>query len=128
MPFLAADCQFDMGDYDTARRPYQVLAERYPDRLEGLNALGGMVRCYSALGDTANDAATPGRDRRAAAEDAQTGARSVVGLAHDGAKADQHAVRRIHHRVTENTEDKIEAIAFLCVLCVLCDSVVNPSL
>ncbi len=54
VPFLAADCQFYKGDYDDARKAYQILAERYHDRLEGLNALGGMVRCYSALGDRAN--------------------------------------------------------------------------
>ena len=54
VPFLAADCLFDLGDYDTALMAYQILAERYPGRLEGLNALGGMVRCHSALGDTAH--------------------------------------------------------------------------
>ncbi len=54
VPFQAADCLFDLGDYDTALMAYKILAERYPGRLEGLNALGGMVRCYSALGDTVN--------------------------------------------------------------------------
>ena len=54
VPFQAADCLFDLGDYDTALTAYKTLAERYPGRLEGLNALGGMVRCYSALGDTTN--------------------------------------------------------------------------
>ncbi len=50
----SADGLFDSGDYDAALKAYRILADRYPDRLEGLNALGGMVRCYSALGDTAN--------------------------------------------------------------------------
>ncbi len=54
VPFQAADCLFDLGDYDTALMAYKILTERYPGRLEGLNALGGMVRCYSALGDTAD--------------------------------------------------------------------------
>ena len=54
VPFMAADCLFDLGDYDTALMAYKILAERYPGRLEGLNALGGMVRCYSALGDMTN--------------------------------------------------------------------------
>ena len=54
VPFQAADCLFDLGDYAAALTAYRILADRYPDRLEGLNALGGMVRCYSAVGDTAN--------------------------------------------------------------------------
>ena len=54
VPVLAADCLFDLGKYDDARNAYQVLAERFgPDRLERLNALGGLVRCYAAVGDTA---------------------------------------------------------------------------
>ena len=52
MPFLAADCHFDQGEYPVALAAYERLAARYAERLEGLNALGGMVRCYSALGDT----------------------------------------------------------------------------
>ena len=51
VPFLAADCHFDQGEYPVALAAYGRLAARYADRLEGLNALGGMVRCYSALGD-----------------------------------------------------------------------------
>lgn len=51
VPFLAADCRFDLGEYPTALAAYEGLAQRYNNRLEGLNALGGMVRCYSALGD-----------------------------------------------------------------------------
>ncbi len=48
VPFLAADCHFDQGEYPAALAAYERLATRYADRLEGLNALGGMVRCYSA--------------------------------------------------------------------------------
>lgn len=48
VPFLAADCHFDQGDYSGALAAYERLATRYAERLEGLNALGGMVRCYSA--------------------------------------------------------------------------------
>ena len=51
VPFLAADCHFDQGEYPVALAAYERLAARYAERLEGLNALGGMVRCYSALGD-----------------------------------------------------------------------------
>ncbi|HVS37148.1 MAG TPA: tetratricopeptide repeat protein [Gemmataceae bacterium] len=54
VPFLAADCLFDQGEYNTSLDAYRILADRYPGRLEGLNALGGMVRCYSAMGDTVN--------------------------------------------------------------------------
>ena len=51
VPFLAADCRFDLGEYPVALAAYEALAQRYANRLEGLNALGGLVRCYSALGE-----------------------------------------------------------------------------
>jgi hypothetical protein len=53
VPFLAADCLFDMGQYKHALMVYEAQAKRYTGRLEGLNALGGMVRCYAALEDKA---------------------------------------------------------------------------
>jgi tetratricopeptide (TPR) repeat protein len=46
--FSVADCRFDLGDYPTALKLYDALAERYADRLERLTALGGAARCYAA--------------------------------------------------------------------------------
>jgi tetratricopeptide (TPR) repeat protein len=51
VPFTAAECCFNLGQYEKALQIYQHLAQRYPsDRIEGLNAMGGLVRCYAALG------------------------------------------------------------------------------
>lgn len=47
--FKAADCRFMLGKYDEALKSYQSLASRYHDQIEGLTALGGTVRCLSAL-------------------------------------------------------------------------------
>ena len=41
MPFLAADCRFNLGRYDEALQLYDCLAKRFVGRTEGLNALGG---------------------------------------------------------------------------------------
>jgi tetratricopeptide (TPR) repeat protein len=48
VPFLAADCLFNLGDYDKALARYEALAEQYRGRPEGLYALGGTARVWSA--------------------------------------------------------------------------------
>jgi tetratricopeptide (TPR) repeat protein len=47
--FLAADCRFNLGRYEEALEFYEVLVDRYKQRTEKLTALGGAVRCLSAL-------------------------------------------------------------------------------
>jgi len=49
IPFIAAECRFNLGDYEGALKIYEALAKKMHERPEGLNALGGMVRCHSAL-------------------------------------------------------------------------------
>jgi TolA-binding protein len=50
--FLEAECWFDHGGknrkYEEAIALYTQLAQRYAGSVEGLNAQGGLVRCYSA--------------------------------------------------------------------------------
>jgi tetratricopeptide (TPR) repeat protein len=48
IPFLAAECRFNLGDYPRALEIYMRLLDRYKGRLEALNALGGIARCYAA--------------------------------------------------------------------------------
>ncbi len=50
IPFTAAACRFDLGEYKTALEIYNHLAERHKGTDEALNALGGAVRCHAALG------------------------------------------------------------------------------
>jgi tetratricopeptide (TPR) repeat protein len=47
--FLAAECRFNMGKYEESLEFYEVLVDRYSARTEKLTALGGVVRCLSAL-------------------------------------------------------------------------------
>jgi tetratricopeptide (TPR) repeat protein len=50
VPFLAADCRFNLGEYDLALEAYEKLAARHPGQTRaGLNALGGTVRCHVSL-------------------------------------------------------------------------------
>jgi tetratricopeptide (TPR) repeat protein len=49
VPFKAAACRFHLNEYDLAAASYEKLYAKYPDRLEGLNALGGAVQCYFLL-------------------------------------------------------------------------------
>jgi tetratricopeptide (TPR) repeat protein len=51
VPFIEARCRFDGGFYDEALKVYSSLAQRYPNRPEGLDALVGCVHCYAAVGD-----------------------------------------------------------------------------
>lgn len=51
VPFNEADCLFKRGRYQDALKIYERLAIRFPQRPEGLEALGGTARCYAALGD-----------------------------------------------------------------------------
>ncbi len=49
--FSVADCRFNLGEYATALKLYDDLADRYQGRLERLSALGGTARCYAAQRD-----------------------------------------------------------------------------
>lgn len=51
VPFIAADCRFNLGQYKEALAIYEKLIAAHPNQLPGLNALGGAVRCHAALGD-----------------------------------------------------------------------------
>lgn len=50
IPLLAAECKFNMGQYEAAMLIYTRLAAKTRGKKEMLHALGGMVRCHSALG------------------------------------------------------------------------------
>ncbi len=50
IPLLAAECKFNMGQYEAAMLIYTRLAAKTRGKKEALHALGGMVRCHSALG------------------------------------------------------------------------------
>jgi tetratricopeptide (TPR) repeat protein len=50
VPFVTAKCWFNLGQYDKSLHVYERLIERYPEQLEGLDALGGAVSCHAALG------------------------------------------------------------------------------
>ncbi len=48
-PYAIADCQFNLGKYVDALAGYGNLAKRNAGTREGLHAMGGVVRCHSAL-------------------------------------------------------------------------------
>jgi tetratricopeptide (TPR) repeat protein len=50
VPFIAARCRFNLGQYDEALRLYEKLVGRHPTGVQGLQALGGAVSCHAALG------------------------------------------------------------------------------
>lgn len=50
IPLLAAECKFNMGQYEAAMLIYTRIAAKTRGKKEMLHALGGMVRCHSALG------------------------------------------------------------------------------
>ncbi|MFO0926060.1 MAG: tetratricopeptide repeat protein [Gemmataceae bacterium] len=50
VPFIAAKCWFNLGQYDKALEIYNRLIDRYQNKVEGLDALGGAVSCHAALG------------------------------------------------------------------------------
>jgi tetratricopeptide (TPR) repeat protein len=56
VPFIAARCRFNLGQYDEALRLYERLAERHPSGVEGLLALGGTVSCHAGLLQAAKSA------------------------------------------------------------------------
>jgi hypothetical protein len=49
--FSLADCRVKLGEYATALKLYEELADRYRNRLEHLSALGGTARCYALQRD-----------------------------------------------------------------------------
>jgi tetratricopeptide (TPR) repeat protein len=50
VPFVAAKCWFNLGEYDKALRLYEGLITRHAAKAEGLDALGGAISCHAALG------------------------------------------------------------------------------
>jgi hypothetical protein len=63
VPYVQAECCFNLGEYPLALETYTRLAERFARPIDGpsdplapryaewrLEALGGVVRCYAALG------------------------------------------------------------------------------
>ncbi|MSR31441.1 MAG: tetratricopeptide repeat protein [Gemmataceae bacterium] len=50
IPLLSAECQFNLGKYEEALGTYARQAARLKGKQEGLHALGGLIRCHSALG------------------------------------------------------------------------------
>lgn len=47
--FMVAECAFDLEQYADAARLFDVLADRYRYRVDGLTALKQLTRCYWAL-------------------------------------------------------------------------------
>ncbi len=68
--FSVAECRFDLGTngYEEAIRLYEALAKRYEKRVEGLNALVQITRCYWIKNDTERARDTLLRIRTALAE------------------------------------------------------------
>jgi tetratricopeptide (TPR) repeat protein len=50
VPFIAADCLFNLGSYEKALARYEALAQQYAGRAAGLRALGGSARIYTSRG------------------------------------------------------------------------------
>jgi tetratricopeptide (TPR) repeat protein len=50
VPLIAAQCFFDLGEYDKALERYQQLAQQHRGRTEGFQALAGLVKVYVAKG------------------------------------------------------------------------------
>jgi lipopolysaccharide biosynthesis regulator YciM len=56
--FALADCHFELGDYSGAARLYEDIVGRYPDRVEALEALKQITRCYWVERDSKKAAET----------------------------------------------------------------------
>ncbi len=50
IPFIAAKCLYHAGEYSEAVKLFEKLIDKYEGRVESLEALGGAVSCYSAMG------------------------------------------------------------------------------
>src|SRR5262249_6898474 len=44
--FAVAECHFELGDYSGAARLYEDIVGRYADRVEAIEALKQITRCY----------------------------------------------------------------------------------
>jgi hypothetical protein len=51
VPFIVAQCRFNLGEYDKALQKYDELANKWGNRPQGLWALGGTVQCFGSMGD-----------------------------------------------------------------------------
>ena len=50
IPLLAAECKFNLGNYESALIIYTRQFQKTKGSKESLHALGGMIRCHSVLG------------------------------------------------------------------------------
>jgi tetratricopeptide (TPR) repeat protein len=50
VPFIAARCWFNLGEFKTALEIYEGLIERHAGKVEALEALGHAVGCHAGLG------------------------------------------------------------------------------
>src|SRR5207302_9130079 len=50
VPFFAAKCWFEAGDYKKALEIHEALIVRHRSHPEELDALGGAIQCHAALG------------------------------------------------------------------------------
>jgi tetratricopeptide (TPR) repeat protein len=51
VPFIVAQCRFNLGEYDQALQKYDELAKKWGNTPEALFALSGAVQCYGGMGD-----------------------------------------------------------------------------
>jgi tetratricopeptide (TPR) repeat protein len=51
VPFIVAECNFYLGNYEQALNKYDALAKKWGNRPEGLWALGETVRCHGSMGE-----------------------------------------------------------------------------
>jgi tetratricopeptide (TPR) repeat protein len=51
VPYIIAQCRFNLGEYEKALQKYEELATKCGDSPEALWALGGTVQCYGSMGD-----------------------------------------------------------------------------
>jgi hypothetical protein len=51
VPFHIADCLFNLGEYENARRKYAELAKKWDKHKNGLRALSETIKCFSSMND-----------------------------------------------------------------------------
>jgi hypothetical protein len=51
VPFIVAQCRFNLGEYEKALQKYDELAKKWGNTPEALFALSGAVQCYGGMGD-----------------------------------------------------------------------------
>jgi hypothetical protein len=51
IPFFAAECYFNLGEYEKALHEYERLAEKWGRRQHALRAMGETIKCFAAMKD-----------------------------------------------------------------------------